>query len=121
MHGHTNNDARSHKYQLIERFTNCNKLFLNLYNLLCQVFYFLLYPRNQIVTEQINSKPSPFLHIVPFSQHTYGHRNWQLMFNEYKQIRKGKQVNQSYKRPEVPRGSQQVKVPRLRDNGPGWW
>ena len=24
-------------------------------------------------------------------------------------------------RPEVPRGFQQVKVPRLCDNGPGWW
>jgi len=30
-------------------------------------------------------------------------------------------VNQSYYRPEVPRGFQEVKVPRLRDNGPGWW
>ena len=23
--------------------------------------------------------------------------------------------------PEVPREFQEVKVPRLRDNGPGWW
>ena len=23
--------------------------------------------------------------------------------------------------PEVPRGFQVVKVPKLRDNGPGWW
>jgi len=30
-------------------------------------------------------------------------------------------VNQSHYRPEVPRGFQEVKVPRLRDNGPGWW
>ena len=30
-------------------------------------------------------------------------------------------LNQSHYRPEVPRGSQKVKVPRLRDNGPGWW
>ena len=29
--------------------------------------------------------------------------------------------NQSHYRPEVPRGLQEVKVPRLRDNGPGWW
>ena len=29
--------------------------------------------------------------------------------------------NQSCYRPEVPRGFQEVKVPRLRDNGPGWW
>ena len=28
-------------------------------------------------------------------------------------------VNQSHYRPEVPRGFQEVKVPRLRDNGPG--
>jgi len=30
-------------------------------------------------------------------------------------------VNQSHYRPEVPRGFQEVKVPRLRDNGTGWW
>jgi hypothetical protein len=30
-------------------------------------------------------------------------------------------VNQSHYRPEVPRGFQEVKVPRLRDSGPGWW
>jgi len=30
-------------------------------------------------------------------------------------------VNQSHCRPEVTRGVQEVKVPRLRDNGPGWW
>jgi len=30
-------------------------------------------------------------------------------------------ANQSHYRPEVPRGFQEVKVPRLRDNGPGWW
>jgi len=32
-----------------------------------------------------------------------------------------KKVNQSHYRPEMPRGFQEVKVPRLRDNGPGWW
>jgi len=32
-----------------------------------------------------------------------------------------KKVNQSHYRPEVPRGFQEIKVPRLRDNGPGWW
>ena len=30
-------------------------------------------------------------------------------------------VNQSHYRPEVPRGFQEVKVPRLRDNGQEWW
>ena len=30
-------------------------------------------------------------------------------------------VNLSHYRPEVPRGFQEIKVPRLRDNGPGWW
>jgi len=30
-------------------------------------------------------------------------------------------VNQSHYRPEVPRGFQEVKVPRLRDNSPEWW
>jgi len=30
-------------------------------------------------------------------------------------------VNQSHYRPEVPRGFQEVKVPRFRDNGTGWW
>jgi len=29
--------------------------------------------------------------------------------------------NQSHYRPEVPREFQEVKVPRLRDNGPRWW
>jgi len=29
-------------------------------------------------------------------------------------------VNQSHYRPEVPRGFQEVKVPRLRNNGPEW-
>jgi len=32
-----------------------------------------------------------------------------------------KKVNQSHYRSEVPRGFQEVKVPRLCDNGPGWW
>jgi len=32
-----------------------------------------------------------------------------------------KKLKQSHYRPEVPRGFQEVKVPRLRDNGPGWW
>ena len=30
-------------------------------------------------------------------------------------------VNQSHYKPEVARGFQEVKVRRLRDNGPGWW
>ena len=30
-------------------------------------------------------------------------------------------VNQSHYRTEVPRGFQEVKVPRLGDNGPEWW
>jgi len=30
-------------------------------------------------------------------------------------------VNQSHYRPEVPRGFQEFKVPRLRDNGAGRW
>jgi hypothetical protein len=30
-------------------------------------------------------------------------------------------VNQPHYRPEVRRVFQEVKVPRLRDNGPGWW
>ena len=29
-------------------------------------------------------------------------------------------VNQSHHRPEVPRGFQEFKVPRLRNNGLGW-
>jgi len=30
-------------------------------------------------------------------------------------------INQSHYKPEVPRGFRKVKVPRLPDNGPGWW
>jgi len=29
--------------------------------------------------------------------------------------------NQPHYRPEMPRGFQEVKVPRLHDNDPGWW
>jgi len=36
-------------------------------------------------------------------------------------ILEDKEVNQSPYSPEVPRGFQKVKVPRLRDNDPGWW
>jgi len=32
-----------------------------------------------------------------------------------------KKVIQYHYRPEVSRGFQEVKVTRLRDNGPGWW
>ena len=32
-----------------------------------------------------------------------------------------KNIKQSHHRPEVPRGLQEVKVPKLRDNGPEWW
>jgi len=32
-----------------------------------------------------------------------------------------KWVNQPHYSPEVPRGFQEVKIPTLRDNGPGWW
>jgi len=38
-------------------------------------------------------------------------------FNRLKKVK----VNQSHYRPDVPRGFQEVKVPRLRDNGPGLW
>ena len=30
-------------------------------------------------------------------------------------------VYESHYRPEVPRGFEKVKVPRLGDNGPEWW
>jgi len=30
-------------------------------------------------------------------------------------------VNQSHYSPDVPRGFQEVKAPRFRDNGTGWW
>ena len=33
----------------------------------------------------------------------------------------GQKVNQSHNSPEVPKGFQEVKVPRLWDNGTGWW
>ena len=37
------------------------------------------------------------------------------MFLEWSEVK----VNQSHYSPEVPRDFQEVKVPRLRDNGPG--
>jgi len=42
----------------------------------------------------------------------------QVILNTRKRIKK---VNQSHYRLEVPKGFQEVKVPRLRDNGPEWW
>jgi len=32
-----------------------------------------------------------------------------------------KKLNQSHYRPKMPRGLQEVNVPRLCDSGPGWW
>jgi len=32
-----------------------------------------------------------------------------------------KKANQSHYRPEAPKGFQEIKVPRLCDNGPVWW
>jgi hypothetical protein len=32
-----------------------------------------------------------------------------------------KKLNQSHYRPEEARGFHEVKIPRLSDNGPGWW
>ena len=39
----------------------------------------------------------------------------------HQRIGHNKKANQSHYRPEVPRVFQEVKVPRLRDNVPGWW
>jgi len=45
-------------------------------------------------------------------------RKWQTGLNsEFKAFK----VKQSRYRPEVPRGFQEVKVSRLRGNGPEWW
>ena len=56
---------------------------------------------------------SPFIQLglrkVSFQVHTHTHTHIYV------------KVNQSHYRPEVPRGFQEVKVPRLRDSGPGWW
>ena len=41
----------------------------------------------------------------------------QLTFASINEVK----VKQSRYRPEVPRGFQEVKVPRLRDNGPELW
>jgi hypothetical protein len=53
-------------------------------------------------------------------------RNRNNINNEYEIISHSlksskNKVNQSHYRPEVPRGFQEVMVPRLRDSGPGWW
>ena len=54
-----------------------------------------------VKTAQFNKKEDVF----PYAELKYIHVN----------------LNQSHYRPEVPRVFQEVKVPRLRDNGPGWW
>jgi hypothetical protein len=41
----------------------------------------------------------------------------QLTFASINEVK----VKQSRYRPEVPRGFQEVKVPRVHDNGTGWW
>ena len=50
---------------------------------------------------------------------------WQLSVADptYRQVSTCKKVKvkQSRYRPEVPRGFQEVKVPRFHDNGAGWW
>ena len=53
-----------------------------------------------------------------FSQYVYGVHIKQG--NSHFILQKLK-VNQSHYRPEVPRGFQEIKVPRLRDNSPEWW
>jgi len=45
-----------------------------------------------------------------------------LLMSKFKELHiQVKKKNQSHYRPEVPRVFQEVKVPRLPDNGPGWW
>jgi len=49
---------------------------------------------------------------------------WNIIRKETSKLNnnnKKKKVNQSHYRPEVPKGFREVKVPRLHDNGPGWW
>ena len=47
--------------------------------------------------------------------HKWLNINEEIVYNNYEV------VNQSHYRPKVPRGFQEVKVPRLRDSGSGWW
>ena len=50
------------------------------------------------------------------------HKQKALTSDTGNSAKKGTYQYQSHCRPEVPRGFQEVKVPRLRDNGPeGWW
>jgi len=56
-------------------------------------------------------------YVPPQTAHTRRHH---FLVDVFVSI-KVKKVIQSHYRPEVPRGFQEVNVPRLRDNGPGWW
>ena len=49
--------------------------------------------------------------------------NYSTCFGRPSRPSSGKKVKvkQSRYRPGVPRGFQEVKVPRFRDNGTGWW
>ena len=55
------------------------------------------------------------------SRHFSNSKNEYLKAQIDELVTSSKKVNQSHYRPEVPRGFQEIKVPRLRDNGPGWW
>jgi len=44
-----------------------------------------------------------------------------VKYKEIEVFNNNNKVNESHYRPEGPRGFQEVKVPRLRDNGPRWW
>ena len=53
--------------------------------------------------------------------HTYPEATVTMVLLIYYSIFLNINVNQAHYRPEMPRGLQEVKVPRFRDNGRGWW
>ena len=57
--------------------------------------------------------------IVAFSIYAYAPKPFFSCLQPIQDLKQ--KVNQSRYRPEVPRGFQEVKVPTLLGNGPGWW
>jgi len=77
-----------------------------------KILYFIIFFNTQVwLFEQLLLQKN-----ITFSKQ--GNEN---MKEKYFIITKRHKKNQSHYRPKVPRGFQEVEVPRLRDSGPGWW
>jgi len=61
------------------------------------------------------------VHVISYAFASKNLRDQQSLLDEWLLKCGNLHVNQSHYRPEESRGFQEVKIPRLGDNGPGWW